>query len=109
MQSSGGVQPNLNLGLVKKISFPLPPLAEQHRIVVEVERRLSVCDKLEATIAESMQKSGALRQSILKRAFEGELLNEKELEEARNAPDWEPADKLLERINAEKEKPGNKK
>jgi len=39
----------------------------------------------------------------------GELLSEKELEEARNAPDWEPADKLLERIKTEKEKPGNKK
>jgi type I restriction enzyme S subunit len=45
----------------------------------------------------------------LKKAFEGKLLNEKELEEARNASDWEPADKLLERIKTEKEKPGTKK
>ena len=102
MQSSGGVQPNLNLGLVKKIIFPLPPLTEQRRIVVEVERRLSICDKMEATIAESLQKAESLRQSILKKAFEGKLLNEKELEETRNASDWEPAEKLLERIKAEK-------
>lgn len=102
MQSFGGVQPNLNLGLVKKIIFPLPPLAEQHRIVTEVERRLSICDNMEATIAESLQKAESLRQSILKKAFEGKLLNEKELEEVRNAPDWEPAEKLLERIKAEK-------
>jgi type I restriction enzyme S subunit len=88
---------------------PICSKAEQYEIVREIETRLSVCDKLEATIAESMQKSGALRQSILKKAFVGELLSEKELEEARNAPDWEPADKLLERIKAEKEKPGNKK
>jgi len=102
MQSSGGVQPNLNLGLVKKMIFPLPPLAEQCRIVAEVERLLSVCDNMEATIAESLQKAESLRQSILKKAFEGKLLNEKELEEARNAPDWEPAEKLMERIKAEK-------
>jgi type I restriction enzyme S subunit len=57
---------------------------------------------MEATIAEALQKSEALRQSILKKAFEGKLLNEKGLEEARNAPDWEPADKLLERIKTEK-------
>ena len=84
--------------------FPvlLPPLTEQHRIVAEVERRLSICDKMETTIAESLQKAESLRQSILKKAFEGKLLNEKELEEAYNAPDWEPAEKLLERIKAEK-------
>ena len=82
--------------------FTLPPLAEQRRIVAEVERRLSISDKMEATITESLKKAEALRQSILKKAFEGKLLNERELEEARNAPDWEPAEKLLERIKAEK-------
>jgi type I restriction enzyme S subunit len=89
--------------------FSFCSFQEQHQIVREIETRLSICDKLEETIAEALQKSEALRQSILKKAFEGKLLNEKELEEARNAPDWEPADKLLERINAEKEKPGTKK
>ena len=92
----------LNLEDVRTTLIPLPPLAEQHRIVVEVERRLSHCDTMEATIAESLQKAESLRQSILKKAFEGKLLNEQELEEARNAPDWEPAEKLLERIKAEK-------
>ena len=95
-------RPVLSLENVRDIILPLPPLAEQQRIVTEVERRLSVCDKMEATIAESLQKAESLRQSILKRAFEGKLLNEKELEEVRNAPDWEPAEKLLERIKAEK-------
>jgi type I restriction enzyme S subunit len=82
--------------------LPLPPLEEQHRIITEVEYRIAHCDKLEATIAESLQKAEALRQSILKKVFEGKLLSETELEEARNAPDWEPAEKLLERIKAEK-------
>jgi type I restriction enzyme S subunit len=99
---SGNNQQALNKSRVQSMLFPLPPLAEQHRIVVEVERRLSLCDKMEATIAESIEKAESLRQSILKKAFEGKLLSERELEEARNAPDWEPAEKLLERIKAEK-------
>jgi len=104
-----GMQNLASVDEIKTIPIQLPPKTEQHQIVKEIETRLSVCDKLEATIAEAQQKSGALRQSILKKAFVGELLSEKELEEARNAPDWEPADKLLERIKAEKEKPGTKK
>ncbi len=87
---------------IARFPIPLPPLAEQRRIVSEVERRLSISDKLEVTRPESLQKAESLRQSILKKAFEGKLLNKKELEEARNAPDWEPAEKLLERIKAEK-------
>ncbi|KAF5434769.1 type I restriction enzyme, S subunit [Candidatus Methanophagaceae archaeon] len=108
-QSRGTTMTNLNLQILHSLPIQLIPIAEQSKIVREIETRLSVCDKLEATIAESMQKAEALRQSILKRAFEGELLNETELEEARNAPDWEPADKLLERIKVEKEKQGTKK
>lgn len=100
--NQGAAQPNLNTTIVKRIILPLPPLAEQRRIVAEVERRLSVSDKMEATITESLQKAEALRQSILKKAFEGKLLNERELEKARNASDWEPAEKLLERIRKEK-------
>lgn len=95
-------RPNINLEDLRQLVIPLPPLAEQRRIVAEVERRLSVSDKLEATIKESLQKAESLRQSILKKAFEGKLLNKKELEKAQNASDWEPADKLLERIKAEK-------
>jgi type I restriction enzyme S subunit len=105
----GSTRDFLNQTILSSILFPLQSIQEQHQIVKEIETRLSVCDKLEATLSESLQKSEALRQSVLKRAFEGKLLNEKELEEARNAPDWEPADKLLERIKREKEKPGNKK
>src|SRR5665811_2356660 len=93
-----------NTTIVKRIILRLPPLVEQRRIVAEVERRLSVSDKMEATITESLQKAESLRQSILKKAFEGKLLNKKELEKARNASDWESAEKLLERIKAEKVK-----
>ncbi len=97
-------QANVNGTKLSKMPIPFPPHSEQRRIIAEVERRLSVSDKMEATIAESLQKAESLRQSILKKAFEGKLLNKKELGIARNAPDWEPAEKLLERINAEKVK-----
>jgi len=101
---AGVGRPNLNAPTIEVIPIPFPPHSEQRRIIAEVERRLSVSDKMEATIAESLQKAESLRQSILKKAFEGKLLNKKELGIARNAPDWEPAEKLLERIKAEKVK-----
>ena len=52
------------------VEFPLAPLAEQHRIVAEVDRQLSVLD---ATIDTNLARCARLRQSILKRAFEGGL------------------------------------
>ncbi|MBL7806592.1 MAG: restriction endonuclease subunit S [Saprospiraceae bacterium] len=57
-----------------KILIPLPPLSEQHQIVAEIERRLSVCDKLEETIVESLKAAEVLRAGVLKRAFEGQLV-----------------------------------
>ena len=101
--SHGGTMDILNLTVLKELPIPLPPFKEQNVIVSEVERRLSISDKMEETITESLQKAEALRQSILKKAFEGKLLNEREQEEARNAPDWEPAEKLLDRIRREKQ------
>ena len=74
MLSSGGVQPNLNLGIVKKTKLPFPSIEEQHLIVQEIESRLSVADKMEESIQERLQKAEALRQSILKKAFSGQLL-----------------------------------
>jgi type I restriction enzyme S subunit len=52
----------------------LPPLAEQQAIVAAIESRLSVADQLEATLAQSLQQAEALRQSVLKQAFEGRLV-----------------------------------
>jgi type I restriction enzyme S subunit len=100
--TKGTTRPRMNLTIMRNVILPLCSKEEQSQIVQEIETRLSVCDKMETTIAEALQKSEALRQSVLKNAFGSKLLNEKELEEARNAPDWEPAEKLLERIKAKK-------
>lgn len=59
---------------LKNIEIPLPSLPTQQRIVQEIETRLSACDVMEKNIAESLQQSEALRQSILKKAFSGELV-----------------------------------
>ena len=92
---SGNNQPALNKTRVQEIPLPLPPLDEQHRIVAEVERRLSVVQQAEATVEASLARAERLRQSILKHAFSGRLVPQD--------PDDEPASVLLERIRAERE------
>ncbi len=72
--SSGTTMSNLNRGIVENTEIPLPSLPTQQRIVQEIETRLSACDVMEKNIAESLQQSEALRQSILKKAFSGELV-----------------------------------
>ena len=68
----------------------LPPLAEQRRIVAEVERRLSVVQEVETVLADNLARAERLRQSILKQAFEGKLVPQD--------PNDEPASVLLEKI-----------
>jgi type I restriction enzyme, S subunit len=92
---------------LKAFMIPVCSPKEQHQIVQEIEKRLSVCDSLEAAITDSLRKAEALRQSILKKAFAGQLLTEAELAACRQEKDWEPAGVLLERIK--KEKNGKKK
>jgi type I restriction enzyme, S subunit len=98
----GTTSPHLNIRDIIQLKFPLCSIPEQQAIVQEIETRLSVCDKVEQDIEENLIRAEALRQSILKKAFEGKLLNEKELAEVRMAEDWEPAEVLLERIRAER-------
>ena len=69
----GSTAPHLNVAEVKILAIPLPPLAEQTRIVAEVERRLSVVEELETVAAANLQRAARLRQAILQRAFSGKL------------------------------------
>ncbi|MEH2327160.1 MAG: restriction endonuclease subunit S [Nostoc sp.] len=94
--NQGAAQPNLNTGIVKNILVPLPSFIEQQQIVTEVERCLSIIDQLEKTIDTNIKRAEKLRQSILKQGFTGQLLPQD--------PNDEPAEKLLERIQAEKAK-----
>ncbi len=91
-------QPSLSMGTIRQTPVALPFIEEQHQIVKEIESRLSVANKVEESIKESLLRAEALRQSILKKAFEGELLTDEELEACRLEDDWEPAGVLLDRI-----------
>ena len=95
-------QSNIGIASIENFVFPLCSKEEQHQIVREIESRLSVCDKVEESINQGLEKAEALRQSILKKAFEGKLLNEAEIDKCRQAADYEPASVLLERIKKEK-------
>ncbi|MDP3473256.1 MAG: restriction endonuclease subunit S [Algoriphagus sp.] len=91
-----GMQNLAGIDEIKELIIALPPKAEQEAIVLDIESRLSVCDKIEESITHSLLQAEALRQSILKKAFEGKLVAQD--------PNDEPASVLLERIKAEREK-----
>lgn len=91
-------QKNINVRFLESLEIPLPSLEEQNQIVQAIETRLSVCDKLSEIIEAEIARSQSLRQSILKKAFEGWLLSEAEIRECKKAPDWEPAKKLLKQL-----------
>lgn len=84
---------NLSLSKVANLPVPLPPLAEQVRIAEEVQRLESVTNAARSQVRANRTRASLLRQSILKRAFEGKLVPQD--------PDDEPASALLERIRCE--------
>jgi type I restriction enzyme S subunit len=79
-----------------ELEFPLPPVEEQAVILEETARIQSLIENLNDVIETNLRRVEALRQSILKQAFEGKLVPQD--------PNDEPAEKLLERIRAEKTK-----
>jgi type I restriction enzyme S subunit len=94
------------LDKIRKSFIPLAPFVEQHRIVEEIESRLSITDEIEKVVAQGTKQAERLRQSILKKAFDSKLVPQ-DLSD-------EPAEKLLQRIKEERarskgEKDTNKK
>lgn len=100
--SSGGVQPNLNLGLIRKIEVPLAPIGEQERIVAAIEAHLTRLDAGVANLQRVRAKLKRCRAAVLKAACEGRLVpTEAELARAEGRS-YEPADRLLNRILQER-------
>jgi type I restriction enzyme S subunit len=71
----GGAQPNISSGKIEEMEIPLPPLAEQQRIVAKIEELFSELDKGIETLKTAQQQLKVYRQSVLKYAFEGKLTN----------------------------------
>lgn len=67
----GGFMDVINLGMLKELIFPLPPITEQHAIVERVDKLMTMIDELENQVTERKDKSERLMQSVLREAFEG--------------------------------------
>lgn len=94
MMAEGGAQPNLNLKKVRSIPINLPELDEQHEIVRRVESLFALADSVEKQYQDAKARTDRLTQAILAKAFRGELVPQN--------PDDEPAEVLLERIQAQR-------
>jgi type I restriction enzyme, S subunit len=72
-ENASGAQktmPKINQGIVTKTLIPLPPLAEQHRIIAKLDELMQYCDKLETSIKESQSQNELLLQQVLREALE---------------------------------------
>ena len=72
-QVHGATRPRVNTKQIKAIKIPFVPYNEQLSIVSEIESRLSICNGIEKSVDVAMRQTESMRQSILKKAFEGAL------------------------------------
>ncbi len=93
---SGSTRLFLTQRILKNLDYPLPPLEEQKEIVRQADKLFTFADKLELHYKKAKEKIDKLPQSVLAKAFRGELVPQDSKDE--------PAEKLLERIKEEKER-----
>lgn len=72
-KAHGATMDVLNLNIIKELPFIVCDIEEQKVIIKEIETRMSTCDSIEKTVDTALQQAEAMRQSILKQAFEGAL------------------------------------
>ena len=96
VKTDGVNQSNINGKKLSNYPFPYCSIEEQRKIAGILENTFSLIDEMEADIFQELQKADALRQSILRRAFAGNLVPQD--------PHDEPASVLLDRIRAERDK-----
>ena len=96
MQNGSTNQVELGRNEIKNTIIKLPTIDEQKQIVKEIKKRFEVAEEAERVITENLEKAEQLKQSILKKAFEGRLVTQN--------PTDEPASILLEKIKTERNK-----
>jgi type I restriction enzyme S subunit len=101
--TSGANQPLFNLADLKRVVIPLPPRAEQKLIVERTQELLTFEEKTRKHLGNVLRRSDKLTQSILAKAFRGELVPTEAELARREGREYEPASVLLERIEAERE------
>ncbi|HEU4388396.1 MAG TPA: restriction endonuclease subunit S [Blastocatellia bacterium] len=103
-QASGAsAQPHLYIKDTKRMPVPIAPVAEQREIVRRVESLLTVADMIEARYPKAQSQVAKLTQSILAKAFRGELVPTEAELARREGRAYEPASVLLERVRREQE------
>lgn len=107
--AAGGNQPNLNLNKVREIPVIVPPLPEQHEIARRVEQLFAYADTIEKQVNSALIRVNSLTQSILAKAFRGELTAQWRAENPDLTSGENSAAALLEKIKAERAACGGKK
>lgn len=107
--SHGGTMEILNLSILKELPIALPPLEEQYEIVRRVEQLFAYADTIEKQVNSALTRVNSLTQSILAKAFRGELTAQWRAENPDLISGENSAAALLEKIKAERAASGGKK
>ncbi|EDS4737206.1 restriction endonuclease subunit S [Salmonella enterica subsp. enterica serovar Oranienburg] len=107
--AAGGNQPNLNLNKVREIPVIVPPLPEQAEIVRRVEQLFAYADTIEKQVNNALTRVNSLTQSILAKAFRGEITAQWRADNPDLISGENSAAALLEKIKAERAASGGKK
>ncbi|WP_264298930.1 restriction endonuclease subunit S [Halomonas colorata] len=100
--AAGGAQPNLNLNKVREIGIAVPSKNEQTEIVRRVDQLFAHADRIEQQVNQALARINNLTQSILAKAFRGELTEQWRKENPEMINGENSAKELLERIKAER-------
>lgn len=92
--AKGAAQPNVNSETLKNIKIPLPPLAEQTRIIIKIETAQEKIKAIESKLVQIDELIGKYSESILQKGFRGQLVPQD--------PSDEPASNLIKRIQADR-------
>lgn len=104
LNSTAVTQPNINAESIRELPVPFPSITEQHEIVRRVDALFNLANAIEKRVEAATKRADRLTQSILAKAFRGEIVPTEAELARRERRTYEPASALLARIRAEREK-----